>query len=71
MKLKKRIIKRDYETITVPKYYGVAYREFHKEIVVFMPIPLNIIVGFGRELIWKLRKGLLKELNIADNSLKY
>jgi len=40
----------------IPKGYGIAYFEFDRLEAVAYPIPLNMIVGFGRK-IWFGMKG--------------
>lgn len=39
----------------LPRFYGVAYTEFNRDIGVCYPIPLNIVVGLWRKLLWWLR----------------
>lgn len=39
----------------IPKWYGVAYRTSSNHFIVCYPIPLNLIVRWGMDLIWWLK----------------
>ena len=45
----------------IPRWYGVAWREFDRDCVVVMPIPLNVLVGWARRFWHWLRWGFVRE----------
>lgn len=50
------MIKVIYEEEQIPKFYGVAYRDFTRMRVVCYPIPLNLLVRAGIN-VWFYFKG--------------
>ena len=55
----------------IPKYYGIAWREFHRDVAVAYPIPFNIAFSCIRDVyIWFMhgRNGWLdKKLDASYN----
>lgn len=53
-----------YEGRTLPRGYGVAYREYDRLVAVAYPIPLNVIISYVRKLWLKLKtsESLLKDV---------
>lgn len=48
------------EGMLIPRWYGVAWREFDRDCSVVMPVPLNLIAGWTRRLWHWLRWGFAK-----------
>lgn len=44
----------------MPRGYGLAYREWERDVAVFYPIPFNLIVRLIRELYYRIRIGICK-----------
>jgi len=55
------------EGMIIPKGYGLSYRIYNYDVVVYHLWPLNIIIGFVRRIYIKIRRYKVKE----DLQLKY
>ncbi len=40
----------------VPFWYGLAYKDFTRDVCVFLPIPINFIIRASREFYWLMMK---------------
>lgn len=56
--ISERLIAQVGEAEAVPRFYGLAYREFDRLIWVCYPIPLNLIVRAIFWVYWKLVAGI-------------
>ena len=41
----------------MPRWYGLAYYEPHKDSQVVYPIPFNLIVRWARDFLWLIKRG--------------
>lgn len=65
MRLRKRISQIDLYSGIHPKGYGIAYHEIGEDTVIMYPIPINLIVGFIRNIFHWILAGISP--SILDN----
>jgi hypothetical protein len=45
----------------IPRFYGLAYWDFCRDLAYFYPIPLNVIIRLAREFYYILVRGLFPD----------
>ncbi len=59
-----------YENEQIPRFYGIAYRDFLVKAIICYPIPLNWLVRWERALGFWLRR-LFPWQHLADKTGRY
>ena len=49
------------ECESIPRFYGLAYREYDRRVGVCYPIPFNIVVRIAMNIWWSLKSGFFPD----------
>lgn len=59
------------EGYMIPKWFGIAWRDFDTETVICMPVPFHIMAAISRRIAQRVRRGLAPDLWEVELGKRY